>query len=154
RALVDAGRPLGRHAIIGEPTGLTPIRMHKGVMMESIRVIGRSGHSSDPSLGLNALEGMTQVLNALQAWRDQLQQRYRNDQFKIPVPSLNLGRISGAYNPNRICPEVELQIDIRPLPCMSLQELRHELETQVRLALREHPWQIELKPLFPGVEPM
>jgi acetylornithine deacetylase len=154
QALVDAGRPLGRHAIIGEPTGLVPIRMHKGVMMESIRVIGRSGHSSDPSLGLNALEGMSRVLNALQIWRDQLQQRYRNDQFKIPMPTLNLGRICGGDNPNRICPEVELQIDIRPLPGMSLQELRHELEVQVRHALSDQPWQVELKPLFPGVEPM
>src|SRR5690625_157110 len=116
QALVDANRYLGRHAVIGEPTGLTPIRMHKGVMMESIRVIGRSGHSSDPSLGLNALEGMSLVLNALQAWREQLQQRYRNDQFKIPVLTLNFGRICGGDNPNRICPEVELQIDIRPLP--------------------------------------
>lgn len=154
QALVDAGRSLGRHAIIGEPTGLTPIRMHKGVMMESIRVIGRSGHSSDPSLGLNALEGMSQVLNALQVWRDQLQQRYRNDEFKIPMPTLNLGRICGGDNPNRICPEVELQIDIRPLPGMSLEELRHELDACVRSALRDQPWQVELKPLFPGVAPM
>lgn len=154
QALVDANRYLGRHAVIGEPTGLTPIRMHKGVMMESIRVIGRSGHSSDPSLGLNALEGMSLVLNALQAWREQLQQRYRNDQFKIPVPTLNFGRICGGDNPNRICPEVELQIDIRPLPGMSLLELRDELANCVRVALREQPWQVELKPLFPGVEPM
>src|SRR5690606_17587204 len=115
RALVDAGRPRGRHAVICEPTGLRPARMHKGVMVEAVRVIGRSGHSSDPALGLNALEGMTQVLNALLRWRSELQQRHRNDQFKVPVPTLNFGRICGGDNPNRICPEVELQIDIRPL---------------------------------------
>lgn len=154
RALIDAGRPLGRHAVIGEPTGLRPKRMHKGVMMESVRVIGRSGHSSDPALGLNALDGMTRVLNALIAWRLQLQQRYRNDNFHVPVPTLNLGHIHGGDNPNRICPEVELQIDIRPLPGMSLDELRAELAVQVREALGDDPYRIELKPLFPGLPAM
>lgn len=154
RALLAAGRPLGRHAVIGEPTGLLPKRMHKGVMMESVRVVGRSGHSSDPSLGLNALEGMTRVLNALLAWRGELQGRYRNDRFKVPVPTLNLGHIRGGDNPNRICPEVELQIDIRPLPGMSLDELRHELAARVREALRAQPWEVELTPLFPGLPAM
>lgn len=154
RALLEARRPLGRHAVIGEPTGLKPKRMHKGVMMEAVRVIGRSGHSSDPSLGLNALEGMTRVLNALLAWREELQLRYRNDAFAVPVPTLNLGRIHGGDNPNRICPAVELQIDIRPLPGMSLEELRQELAGRVRQALQGQPWEIELRSLFPGLPPL
>lgn len=154
RALVEAGQPRGRHAVIGEPTNLIPVRMHKGVMMESVRVLGRSGHSSDPSLGLNAMEGMNKVLNDLLRWRSELQQRYRNDEFKIPQPTLNLGRICGGDNPNRICPEVELQLDIRPLPGMSLEELRQELEQRVRRATAEQPWGIELQALFPGLPPM
>lgn len=154
RALVEAGQPRGRHAVIGEPTNLIPVRMHKGVMMESIRVLGRSGHSSDPSLGLNAMEGMNKVLNDLLRWRSELQQRYRNNEFKIPQPTLNLGRICGGDNPNRICPEVELQLDIRPLPGMSLEELRQELEQRVRRATAEQPWGIELQALFPGLPPM
>lgn len=154
RALLEARRPLGRHAVIGEPTGLKPKRMHKGVMMEAVRVIGRSGHSSDPSLGLNALEGMTRVLNTLLAWREELQLRYRNDAFAVPVPTLNFGRIHGGDNPNRICPEVELQIDIRPLPGMSLEELRQELDVRVRQALQTQPWEVELRPLFPGLPPL
>ena len=55
RALAEAGRPLGRAAVIGEPTGLKPIRLHKGVMMERIDILGQSGHSSDPTLGRSAL---------------------------------------------------------------------------------------------------
>ncbi len=50
RALVEQGSRPGRHAVIGEPTGLRPVRMHKGIMMESFQVRGHSGHSSDPSL--------------------------------------------------------------------------------------------------------
>jgi acetylornithine deacetylase len=33
RALAAAGRPRARAAIIGEPTSLVPVRMHKGIMM-------------------------------------------------------------------------------------------------------------------------
>ena len=40
------------YAIIGEPTGLVPVIMHKGHMSEGIRITGHSGHSSDPDKGL------------------------------------------------------------------------------------------------------
>jgi acetylornithine deacetylase len=69
RALADAGRPLGRAAVIGEPTGLKPIRLHKGVMMERIDILGQSGHSSDPSLGHSALEAMQDAMGALRELR-------------------------------------------------------------------------------------
>ena len=68
RTLVAAGRPKARFAVIGEPTGLKPVRMHKGILMEAIRVEGRSGHSSNPSLGANALEGMHEIIAALLRW--------------------------------------------------------------------------------------
>jgi len=54
RALAAAGRPKARYAVIGEPTNMKPIRMHKGIMMEAVRIQGLAGHSSDPSLGHNA----------------------------------------------------------------------------------------------------
>lgn len=154
RALLESGRRFGRHAIIGEPTGLRPKRMHKGVMMEAIRVLGRSGHSSDPALGINALEGMTRVLNEILRWRSELQQRYREPLFAVPVPTLNLGHIHGGDNPNRICAEAELHIDLRPLPGMSLEQLRTELRGRLESALGDGAWGLELRSLFPGLPPM
>ena len=62
QSLVEANRRMGRHALIGEPTGLRPVRMHKGISMETIRLKGRSGHSRNPALGVSALEGMHQVI--------------------------------------------------------------------------------------------
>ena len=50
--LVRLGLPKARYAVVGEPTSLRPARQHKGIMMESIRVHGQAGHSSDPSLGV------------------------------------------------------------------------------------------------------
>lgn len=144
----------GRFAVIGEPTGLKPIRMHKGVMMECIRVTGRSGHSSDPSLGANAIEGMQSVLNALTAWRSELQQNFRNPLFKVAVPTLNFGSIHGGDNPNRICPHCEMQIDIRPLPGMRLTELRDAMSEKLSEVMLAHPnLSLDVFPLFEGLPP-
>jgi acetylornithine deacetylase len=110
RALVDAGRPLGRYAVIGEPTGLRPVRMHKGVMGEAVRLIGKSGHASDPRLGNNALEGMHEVLTSVLAWRDELQRTHNNPAFPVSFPTINPGHIHGGDNPNRICGQCELQL--------------------------------------------
>ena len=157
RALVDAGQCLGRYAVIGEPTGLTPITMHKGVMMERIVLHGHSGHSSDPSLGRNALEGMQKVMTALLQWREELQQRYRNEAFKVPVPTMNLGHIHGGDSPNRICADCELQIDLRPLPGMDLDDLRAAIAQRVNAAVAGLDLRTEVEPLtpdMPGVPPM
>ena len=78
RELVAKGQPKARTAIIGEPTELKPIRMHKGMMMNAITVQGRAGHSSDPSLGNNAMEAMHVVMADLLAFRQEMQARYNN----------------------------------------------------------------------------
>jgi acetylornithine deacetylase len=154
KALVDHKRPHARHAIIGEPTGLRPVRMHKGILMEAIQLQGHSGHSSDPSLGNSALEAMHTVIGALQAWRNELQAKHSDPTFAVPVPTLNLGHIHGGDNPNRICPECVLHIDLRPLPGMDLQELREELHRKVLDALTGTGIKTRFESLFDGVPAM
>lgn len=154
KALVDAQRRIGRHAVIGEPTNLRPVNTHKGILMESIRIQGRSGHSSDPSLGCSALEGMVRVLNDIVAWRQQLQSKNVDPRFSVPVPTLNLGHVHGGDNPNRICAHCELQIDIRPLPGMDLEELRETLRQRIGRVLGDDGLALEMRSLFPGLPAM
>jgi acetylornithine deacetylase len=151
KALVDAGKPQARFAVIGEPTGMRPVRMHKGMMMEAVRVEGRSGHSSDPSLGNNALEAMHLVMSDLLQFRQQLQERYQNPGFAIQVPTMNLGCIHGGDNPNRICGQCELHFDIRPLPGMELDALRDALRQRLQPLAHKTGTNITLSQLFPGV---
>ncbi|HCK80756.1 MAG TPA: acetylornithine deacetylase [Candidatus Competibacter sp.] len=152
RALAAAGKPLGRHAVIGEPTGLKPVRMHKGILMEAIRLEGRSGHSSNPALGASALEGMHRVIGELLRWRAELEAHYRNPLFEVAVPTLNLGHIHGGDNPNRICADCELHIDIRPLPGMTLAELRGALQQRLERLLVDGTLKLSFRPLFAGIE--
>ena len=154
RSLQQSRLHLGRHAVIGEPTGLRPVRLHKGIAMESIRLTGRSGHSSDPSLGASALEGMHLAMGAILDWRRELQATHRNPLFKVAVPTMNLGHIHGGDNPNRICGECELQIDLRPLPGMQIDELRESLRERLGQTLDDSGLGWELTPLFPGIDAM
>ena len=153
RALVEAGKPKARAAIIGEPSRLRPIRMHKGMMMETVRISGRSGHSSDPGLGASALDAMQQVLSELIAFRRELQERYHNSDFDIAVPTLNLGCIHGGDNPNRICGQCELEFDLRPLPGMSLDGLRNAIAERLQALAEPCGVRLETFPLFPGIPP-
>jgi acetylornithine deacetylase len=153
RAIAEAGRPLGRAAVIGEPTSLRPIRMHKGIMMERIEILGQSGHSSDPSLGRSAMEAMYAVMGELMALRQQWQQEYNNSFFNVPQPTLNLGCIHGGDNPNRICGQCALEFDLRPLPGMQSDELRNLIKGRLQPLAERHAVRIDYKPLCPAVPP-
>jgi acetylornithine deacetylase len=151
RELAKAGRPKARYAVIGEPTGMRPIHAHKGVMMETIRLEGRSGHSSDPSLGINAMEAMHDVIGELLVMRREFEDRYRNPAFSINHPTMNLGCIHGGDNPNRICGRCELEFDIRLMPGMDIEETRRIIGNRLRPVADRWKVQFDLSPLFPGV---
>lgn len=153
KALAEQGAPLGRAAVIGEPTGLRPVRLHKGVMMERIDILGRSGHSSDPALGHSALEAMHQAMGELMGLRQEWQGRYSNPQFSVPQPTLNLGCIHGGDNPNRICGQCSLEFDIRPLPGMDPAMLREAIQRKLRPVAEKHQVEINYRPLFDEVAP-
>jgi acetylornithine deacetylase len=122
-------------------------------MMESVTIVGRSGHSSDPGLGNNALEAMHEVIGDLLLFRNELQTRYRNDAFEVAVPTLNLGCIHGGDNPNRICGECELHFDLRPLPGMNIDELRRAIAARLQPLAEKRRINIQLRSLFPGIQP-
>ncbi len=154
RALLAAERPQARYAVIGEPTQLYPVRMHKGIFTEAICLHGQAGHSSNPKADHCALEGMYQVIGELLKWRNELQATYQNPLFEVPVPTLNLGHIHGGDSPNRICAYCELHLDLRPLPGLYLAELRSLLHQRVHQVLAGSALSVEFISLFEGIEAM
>ncbi len=153
RALAAAGQPKARAAIIGEPTSLVPVRMHKGIMMEAVRITGRAGHSSNPELGNSALEGMHAVMGDLLAYRALLRERFSNDFFKVAWPTLNLGCVHGGDSPNRICGQAELHFDLRITPGADNQALREEIAGRLATIAQQRSLQIELRSLVKDIAP-
>ncbi|WP_299733939.1 acetylornithine deacetylase [uncultured Endozoicomonas sp.] len=152
RELVKLGRPSARYAVIGEPTGMRPIHMHKGVMMERIQILGQSGHSSNPSLGRNAMESAHSVIGELMKFRAELADRYQNPGFTIPVPTINLGCIHGGDNPNRICGHCQLDFDIRMLPGLNSDQLRQEIRQRMAPIAERDGVEISIEKLIAPVE--
>jgi acetylornithine deacetylase len=150
KALVAAGRPKARFAVIGEPTGLVPVRLHKGIFMESVTVHGRSGHSSRPDLGANAIEGMHRVLAAILAFRDELKTRGGRPEFALAHPTLNPGCVSAGDSVNRIPARCELQLDVRFPPGYERAALRQELRERAEGALHGSGCTIAFENLFEG----
>ena len=153
RALVEAGRPKARAAIIGEPTSLVPVRMHKGIMMEAVQITGRAGHSSNPALGNSALEGMHTVMGDLMTYREGLRERYSNDFFDVAWPTLNLGCIHGGDSPNRICGQAELHFDLRMTPAGDNDAVREEIAQRLSRIARERSLDITMRSLVNDISP-
>lgn len=153
RYLVESGRPKADYAIIGEPTGMQPIYAHKGVSMMSVQVHGAAGHSSDPSLGNNALDTMHAVMSALMTFREQLAQQHQHPGFAVNVPTLNLGCMRAGDNPNRICGHAELQIDLRLLPGMDSEAIHKQLEQRCHDAAVGSNTHVTVSTVYPPVPP-
>ncbi|XQW84836.1 acetylornithine deacetylase [Thalassotalea piscium] len=137
-------------AVIGEPTNLVPVTMHKGHMSHRIKVMGQSGHSSQPDKGINAIEIMHHVISALLALKEKLALTYQHQSFEVPIPTLNLGAIHGGDNANRICGHCELDIDIRALPGLDDNELLDWLAKTLEPLALKYPGRITFNELHPS----
>ncbi|WP_448547323.1 acetylornithine deacetylase [Thalassotalea fusca] len=137
-------------AIIGEPTSLVPVVMHKGHMSHRIAIVGQSGHSSQPDKGINAIELMHQVVTDLLKLKSQLSKQYQHEAFEVPYPTLNLGAIRGGDNANRICGYCQLDIDLRAIPGQSDEELTALLLQALAPIKQQFPERITVTELHPS----
>ncbi|WP_281648958.1 acetylornithine deacetylase [Parendozoicomonas sp. Alg238-R29] len=152
RELARLGQPKARYAVVGEPTSLTPLNMHKGIMMERITLTGKSGHSSDPSKGRNAMDAMHKIMTALMTLREEWKTQYNNPGFTVPMPTLNLGCIHGGDNPNRICESCSLEYDVRILPGMESETIRHSIRRRINPLAEQLGVGFELSAITPSIE--
>lgn len=118
-------------AIIGEPTDLQPVRLHKGIMMQGVRLRGRSGHSSDPSLGRNVIDVVPELLALFDCYRKELARSYHRELLAVPSPTINFGCLHGGDSPNRICGELEFSFDVRMVPGLAHTEIERVLNQRL-----------------------
>ena len=151
RLIQEGAMVRAQAAVIVEPTNLQPIYAHKGIMMLAVRLTGRSGHSSNPALGCNALDAMHWVMGELLEFRHALAQDHQHPGFEVDVPTLNLGCMHAGDNPNRICGHAELQIDLRLLPGMAAEVVIDALRRRLETISQRCATTLELVPLYPPV---
>lgn len=102
-------------AIIGEPSGMRTILAHKGKAAARLTLTGRSGHSSRPDLGLNAIHAMTEVQQAAVTAAIDLAQGPFEVEFEPPYSSLSIGTIGGGQAVNIIPELCSLELEARAI---------------------------------------
>jgi len=105
--------PLG--AIIGEPSGMVPVLAHKGKAALRLAAAGRSGHSSRPDLGLNAIHALVPVLSAAVAQARALEDGPFDARFAPPCSTLQIGTVEGGQAVNIIPDRAEARIEARAI---------------------------------------
>jgi len=152
RMLAAADLAGSSRAIIGEPTGLTPIKQHKGIMLLALNIQGHSGHSSNPALGNNVIDALGDIIPRITQFRDGLSVT-QNPLFAVPHPTMNLGCVHGGKNPNRICDQVRLELDVRLLPGMTNTQVLADLQQELLPTLEQRGFEASLELMHPPVEP-
>ncbi|OWV92676.1 acetylornithine deacetylase [Rhizobium sp. R72] len=105
--------PLG--VIVGEPSNMRAILAHKGKSAARITLKGRSGHSSRPDLGLNAIHAAAEVLQAAVSTAHSLAQGPFEAKFEPPYSSVSVGTIHGGQALNIIPDLCMLEVEARAI---------------------------------------
>jgi acetylornithine deacetylase len=137
--------PLPRDVIIGEPTSLRVVRLHKGMIRLRLDFTGRAAHSGYPHLGRNAIEPAARAINALADLRLQMESERppHGEHFPdVPYAALNVGVVSGGSAMNVIPDHCTIQVGIRLLPAMSADAMVERVRAVVRAALPDEPFEL------------
>lgn len=121
-------RVLPTATVIGEPTDFRVLRLHPGHATFAVDIRGRSAHSSRPSLGLSAISLAVEAACAIEAWAMELAQAPAFSEFlDTPHTLVNLGRIQGGSAVNIVAERCTLEIGVRPLPGLVVDDLEQQL---------------------------
>jgi acetylornithine deacetylase len=115
KMLVDEGRVRPRHAIVGEPTTLVPVRAHKGYCAIDVTVTGVEGHSAFPDVGASAIRAAGRLLVEV----ERIQEEMKDEQdalFGPPWTTFNVGLIHGGKARNILAGECTFSLEWRPIP--------------------------------------
>ena len=107
-AAANTVAPGSRYLIDGEPTDSRLGKASRGVLRVKLRAEGRAAHSSQPDLGVSAIDKLVDALVALRA---------------LPLPEDSdlgttfyvVGLVSGGIAPNVVSPSAEAELNFRTI---------------------------------------
>ena len=113
--LADQRALHARHAIVGEPTSLQPMRAGKGYCLAEVTLKGQEAHSAYPALGSSAILAAARLLTVLERISEKLEDE-KHPAFDPPFTTLNVGLIHGGTAKNVIPGECRFTLEWRPIP--------------------------------------
>ena len=115
--------------IIGEPTSMSVVRAHKGMLFKRCCVQGKSAHSSLVDQGVNAVAMAAKVISFIDSVGERIKREGPfDDGFDPPYTTLHSGVIHGGSVNNIIPNECVFDFEIRNLPKQPTLPLFAEIE--------------------------
>jgi acetylornithine deacetylase len=115
KLLLEEGRVRPRHAIVGEPTSLVPVRAHKGYCAVDVTVHGVEGHSAFADVGASAIHAAARLLAEI----ERIEEAMKDEQtplFSPPWTTFNVGLIQGGKARNILAGDCTFSLEWRPIP--------------------------------------
>ncbi|MDF7638665.1 ArgE/DapE family deacylase [Lactobacillus sp. ESL0791] len=114
--------------LVGEPSGLPSIVFaSKGELDITITAKGKTAHSSMPYLGINAVEHLLDVLDAIKKRMKDLTAGIKNDVLGETV--FNIDTIKGGNQVNAIPNLAQAELNLRTIPELSNPKILQELQS-------------------------
>ncbi len=110
-------------AIIGEPSNMRAVRAHKGKAAARITIRGRSGHSSRPDQGVNAIHLITGIMAKAVETAHELTKGPFEATFEPPYSSLQIGTMKGGQAINILPDFSAIELEARAISGTSPLEL-------------------------------
>ncbi len=98
--------------LVAEPTDFNVVVAHQGVVRWRCHTIGRAAHTSRPDAGINAIYGMSQIVQAIECHHRDLQQN-APAHLLCGRPSVCVGTIHGGVGVNTVPERATIEIDRR-----------------------------------------
>ena len=138
--------PLPRRSVIGEPTSLQAVRLHKGHARGRLVLRGTPAHSGYPHLGRSAIEPMGRAVVALSRLGEELRSETHeaSKHFpEVPFVALNLARIEGGSAINIVPDHCRLDVGFRVLPGLDADAVHVRIRETLELVLDGEDWEYE-----------
>jgi acetylornithine deacetylase/succinyl-diaminopimelate desuccinylase-like protein len=118
-------------AILPEPTGLRPVRGHKGVVFLRFTVHGKAAHGAVPERGVNAIRLAMDMYKGIEAQYQSI--RASRTHAVLGSPAMNLGIFSGGEKVNVVPDVCTFSFDRRINPCETPTGVIDEILAAARL---------------------
>ena len=126
-------KPKPDFCIVGEPTEMKLVNMHKGKKNFLVSFNGVESHSSLIENGVNSIDYCGEFINFLKDLQKDLIKTKNNKKFNPPYPTINIGKIQGGIAVNIIPKECELEFEIRDTPNLNTEKTIRKIKDFLKI---------------------
>ena len=130
-------KPKPSFCIVGEPTEMKLVNMHKGKKNFLVSFKGIESHSSLIENGVNAIDYCAGFINFLKDLQKILIKTKSHKKFDPPYPTINIGKIQGGLAVNIIPENCELEFEIRDTPNLNTEKIINKIKVFLKKTEKE-----------------